>query len=251
MGRDRIYPHGKNSTVEPFGNAEYDSTQVPTMEEETSESSHAPVEVVEELSPEEETDRQRLELKVERAFHEAGCSLRELRNRRLYRNTHKTWEHYCQDRFGYTYRFANLKISAADVFDNLLSNYSQAKLGSNCSQILPTRESQCRELAKLDPEQQPEAWFEAIQRTPGAKMPSASTVKAVVLEKKGIVERLKEKNFPPPEFVAGDVIEINAAKSSPLCPFNRMWGVIEQVGSFSYTVRISIARDTQQCRGRR
>jgi len=27
-----------------------------------------------------------------------------------------------------------------------------------------------------------------------------------------------------------------------------MWGLIEQVGSFSYTVRISIARDTQQCK---
>lgn len=79
-------------------------------------------------------------------------------------------------------------------------------------------------------------------------MPSASTVKAVVLEKKGIVECLKEKNFPPSEFVAGDVIKIKAAKSSPLYPFNRMWEVIEHVGSFSYTVRISIAKDTQQCK---
>ena len=34
----------------------------------------------------------------------------------------------------------------------------------------------------------------------------------------------------------------------PLHPFNGMWGIIEHVGSFSYTVRISIAKDTQQCK---
>ena len=27
-----------------------------------------------------------------------------------------------------------------------------------------------------------------------------------------------------------------------------MWAIIEHVGSFSYTVRVSIARDTQQCK---
>ena len=103
----------------------------------------------------------------------------ELRARRLYRDTHKTWEQYCQSRFGYSYRFANLKISKAKVFENLVenlsqpdsgsncsqsdlgSNCSQVQMGSNCSQVLPTNESQCRELARLDPEQQPQAWLEA------------------------------------------------------------------------------------------
>jgi hypothetical protein len=48
--------------------------------------------------------------------------------------------------------------------------------------------------------------------------------------------------------VLGDVVEIKALKRSPLYPFNGMWGMIEHVGSFSYTVRISIARDTQHCK---
>jgi len=229
--------------------AESNPTEAPTMaEERTPEPKPVLVEVVEELSPEEEADRQRLELLVERAFYQAGSGLRELRERRLYRNTHKTWEEYCQDRFGYTYRFANLKIAAADVFDNLLNHFSKSDLGTNCSQkILPNWESQCRELAKLESEQQPEAWEEALQRTPGKKIPSASTVKAVVLEKKGIVERLKERNSSPSEFKLGDVVEIEAT-NPPLRPFVQMWGIIKQVGSFSYTVQISIARDTQQCK---
>ena len=33
----------------------------------------------------------------------------------------------------YSYRFANLKISSAKVFENLVKNISQADLGSDCS----------------------------------------------------------------------------------------------------------------------
>jgi len=46
----------------------------------------------------------------------------------------------------------------------------------------------------------------------------------------GIVERLKEKNPSPTEFVAGDVIEIKALKRSALHPFNGRWGIVEHVG---------------------
>jgi hypothetical protein len=56
------------------------------------------VEVRSELTEEEKADRHRLELKIERAFYEAGCALRELRERRLYRSTHRTFEEYCRDR---------------------------------------------------------------------------------------------------------------------------------------------------------
>ena len=64
----------------------------------------------------------------------------------------------------------------------------------------------------------------------------------------GIAEGVKEKNPTHPEFRAGAVVEIKALKRSPLHPFNGMWAIIEHVGSFSYTVRISIAKDTQQCK---
>jgi len=44
------------------------------------------VEVVQELT-DEEVDRHRLEMKVERAFFEAGKALAELQDRRLYRSS--------------------------------------------------------------------------------------------------------------------------------------------------------------------
>ena len=126
------------------------STRETTMpENETTDSSHTPVEVVEELSPEEEADRQRLELKVERAFYESGKALVELRSRRLYRSTHKSFEEYCQDRFGFQRAHSYRLIDAARVVDNLSLGCLQI------GDIIPNNESQCRPLGswiKQDPE---------------------------------------------------------------------------------------------------
>ncbi len=79
------------------------------------------VEVIElaHLSVEEERERLHLERKVERAFYEAGMALKELRDRRLYRSTHRTFEEYCRERFGYGRDAAYLKIVAAEVYENL------------------------------------------------------------------------------------------------------------------------------------
>ncbi len=102
-------------------------------------------------------------------------------------------------------------------------------------------------LIKLEPDEQRQVWQEAVEIA-GQKVPSARIVKNTVLRHLGIVERLKQKNPSPSEFTQGDVVEIKALKRSPLHPFNGMWGMIEHVGSFSYTVRVSIAKDVQQCK---
>ncbi len=111
-----------------------------------------------------------LERKVERAFFEAGKALMELRDRRLYRSTHKTFEEYCRDRFSYTYRHVNYLIAGCLIVDNIKmrtnssQNESQDEMGTNSSQILPTSEVQVRPLAKLEPQQQPEAWQQAVEQ---------------------------------------------------------------------------------------
>ena len=78
-----------------------------------------------ELTHEEARDRGNLERKVERAFYEAGKALQELRERRLYRNTHKTFESYCQERFGHSRQKANFLIAGAKAYDNLTTNCCQ------------------------------------------------------------------------------------------------------------------------------
>jgi len=254
--KPELHSDWEKSTTELDGNVQDNSTQAPTMaEQEPTGSSHAKVEVVEELSPEEATDRHRLELKVERAFFDAGLSLRELRDRRLYRSTHKSWEEYCQGRFGFTRHAANFKIAASGVFENLVTksyhldgvDEADEEMVTKSYQILPNKETQVRPLAKLDPEEQRQIWKQAVEASSG-RVPTERVVKDAVLRHQGIVERLKQKNPSPPEFTLGDVVEIKALKRSPLHPFNSMWGTIEHVGSFSYTVRVSIAKDVQQCK---
>ncbi len=237
--KKRLRPVAEAQVPQRQPNDKDRSTQEPTMaEDETPELKSTPAEVVEELSPEEEADRQRLEERVERAFYESGLALKELRDRRLYRNTHKSFEQYCQDKFGYERRYPYYLIDAVDVVDNLRTISAQ---------ILPNKETQVRPLIKLKQDEQCQIWQAAVEQA-GGKVPLARIVKDAVLRHKGIVERLKEKHPSPPEFAQGDVVEIKSLRRSPLHLFNGMWGTIEHVGSFSYTVRVSIAKDVQQCK---
>ena len=138
-----------------------------------------------ELTENEERDRHRLELRVEQAFYQAGAALQELRDRRLYRSTHHTFEQYCQDRFGYHRRHSYQLIDAAVVFENLCAIGAQKNSDTSGARILPTSERQCRPLTRLEPAQQVVAWQQAVESA-GGKAPSGRAVK-------GIVERLKEK----------------------------------------------------------
>ena len=114
-------------------------------------------------------------------------------------------------------------------------------------QILPTNERQVRPLTNLKPNEQRQVWQEAVVAA-GGKVPSGRLVKDAVLRHLGIVDDLNQKHPSPPELAPGDVVEIKALKRSPLHPFNGMWAIVDHVGSFSYTVQISIARDKQQCK---
>jgi hypothetical protein len=66
----------------------------------------------------------------------------------LYRESHATFEEYCRERWGWSRRYVNYQIQAAEVVKNL----------GTIVPTLPTTESQARELAGFEPEQQREAW---------------------------------------------------------------------------------------------
>ncbi|MBN3908089.1 MAG: hypothetical protein HWQ35_16495 [Nostoc sp. NMS1] len=124
-----------------------------------------------ELTQEEQSDRLHLERRVERAFFEAGKALMELRDRRLYRSTHKTFEDYCRDRFGHSRQQSNYLIAAAGVYENLTTigcqNVANENLTTNGSQILPTSERQFRPMTKLEPQEQQEVWLTAVELAGG------------------------------------------------------------------------------------
>lgn len=169
------------------------------------------VEVVEfeELSEDEQQDRLVLERKVERAFYEAGKALMELRDRRLYRSSHKTFEEYCRDRFGYSRRQPYYLIEASVVIDNLTSECEPLV------HILPTSERQVRPLTKLEADQQRYCWQQAVEET-GGKVPSGRVVK-------DIVERIMERTPVPNPYRKGEVCQIIVKDNPELRGKGRCW----------------------------
>ncbi|MGB7416086.1 MAG: hypothetical protein WA902_17920 [Thermosynechococcaceae cyanobacterium] len=71
------------------------------------------------LSASEIEERNELENTVQQAFFLAGQSLKVLRDRKLYRETHATFESYVRDRFDFTKRKAYYLIDASKVVENL------------------------------------------------------------------------------------------------------------------------------------
>jgi hypothetical protein len=194
---------------------------------------------VEELSETEERDRLHLERRVERAFFEAGRALAELRDRRLYRSTHSTFEEYCKDRFGFERRHPYRLIEAAGVVDNLIKmcpDWTQneieddpATVHSDQRQILPTSEGQVRPMTKLEPEQQQEAWVKAVEQA-GGKVPPARIVK-------NVVQQIMERTQVPNTYQLGEVCQILAKDNPELRGKGGCWCIVSHVGEFSCTVK--------------
>ncbi|OWY66009.1 hypothetical protein B7486_39050 [cyanobacterium TDX16] len=158
------------------------------------------VESLEQLTPDEQRDRHQLELGVEQAFYQAGSALAQIRDRRLYRSTHKTFDAYCQDRFNFTRRYSDYLIAATSVVENLQQMrtiHSQNQLDESLrtvhSQTLPTRLEQIKPLASLKPDEQRQVWDRAVA-TANGQVPSGRIVKE-------IIEQLKEK---PPAIAQDD-----------------------------------------------
>ncbi|MEA5595697.1 hypothetical protein [Rivularia sp. UHCC 0363] len=192
----------------------------------------AEIVAAQELSLDEERDRYHLERKVERAFYEAGKALQELRNRRLYRSTHGTFEEYCRDRFGHSRQKSNYLIAAAGVYDNLTTNGCQNPpiddLTTNSSQILPTNERQVRSLTQLEPEQQREVWQQAVE-TAGGKVPSGRIVK-------NIVQQIMERTKVPNPYRVGEVCQFIPKDNPELRGKGNCWCIVTEVKDFSCVV---------------
>ncbi|NJL04998.1 MAG: hypothetical protein HC911_08855 [Chloroflexaceae bacterium] len=127
-----------------------------------------------ELSFDEQDELRRCELIIERGlktFFEVGAALARVRELRLYRTTHATFEAYCQDRWDFSKTYANNLIAATSVRENLTTIVVKH---------LPANEAQARPLTRLhDPEQQREVWQQALATAPEGRI-TAAHVEAVV-----------------------------------------------------------------------
>lgn len=102
-------------------------------------------------------------------FVEVGQALMEIRDSRLYRVEYKTFEAYCQEKWGMSRRVAYFQIDASEAAKNV----------NRGSQIVPKNERQARPLTKLPREKQPEAWAKAVEIADG-EQPTARQVEQAV-----------------------------------------------------------------------
>ena len=104
-------------------------------------------------------------------FVEAGDAFRLIRDQRLYKDSHSSFDTYCQERWGYTHRRVNQICQGAAAWHELEA--------SERINILPTSERQVRELSQIEPEQRIEAWADAVESS-AAGQPTVSEVQQAV-----------------------------------------------------------------------
>ena len=110
------------------------------------------------LTEDERRQLTELETKIDRnlkSFLTAGMALLEIKEKKLYRETHDTFGAYCRDRWDIGATHARRTILAAQVVNNLRIEPT--------SSILPANERQARPLTRLSPNEQRKAWQEAVK----------------------------------------------------------------------------------------
>jgi hypothetical protein len=114
------------------------------------------------------------ELRIERGlktFIDVGQALADIRDNRLYKGTHGTFEDYCRDRWKMSDGRARQFMIAAET----ATNVAVAGLPA------PTNEGQARALAAVPEPERAEVWRETVTRTNGK--PTAAAVRAVQNER--------------------------------------------------------------------
>jgi hypothetical protein len=105
-------------------------------------------------------------------FFEVGNALLRLRESRLYRATHPTFEQYCHERWNIGRSYASRVIAAAERIKLLPNDTSLPK---------PANEFQVRPFLKLPPKEFPAGWKRAIKNAKGGRI-TPGVVQAVVQE---------------------------------------------------------------------
>jgi hypothetical protein len=137
-------------------------------------------------------------------FLEVGCALKTIQIGRLYRETHATFEQYCEEKFDIGRQHAYRLIDATDVVKDLSPTGDTLSTKHGIQRVaLPATESQARALVKIkDPEKRREAWGEVIKAAPldesGEVKITAKLIEEQVAKVLGVEAKPKAISKPQP-----------------------------------------------------
>lgn len=128
-------------------------------------------------------------------FLEVGMALAEIRDRQLYRESHRTFKEFIRAEFGLAERHAQRLMVASKIAEDLLPPESTTRpigrVPDNAGPVLPQTESQVRALADVPEDQRREAWETAVASANG-QQPTAEQVQEAADEvQAAIPERLQ------------------------------------------------------------
>ncbi len=110
-------------------------------------------------------------------FYDVGGALMEIREGRLYRQTHRSFEAYTKERWGMGKSRAHQLIEAASTVAAISGPVVEGE-PSTMVDTLPTNERQVRALSGLPDQAKREVWAEAVHAAPDSK-PTARLVKEI------------------------------------------------------------------------
>lgn len=129
------------------------------------------------LAPAEQTELERHEATIRAGKHvwiQVGTALAAIRDGRLYRATHKTFEAYCQEVHDFTHQRADQLVIAAATYTAMADDKHV------CQDLLPENPLQAVALAKAPAAERAEVLREAAERTGGL---TAKNIESVIIER--------------------------------------------------------------------
>jgi hypothetical protein len=105
-------------------------------------------------------------------FIDVGRALLQIRDKRLYRGAHASFEAYCKERWDFDQSYGHRMANSAKVVEVL----EHSPIGKS---HLPTCEAQVRPLTALEPSEVPDVWREVVDRA-GKERITAKLVDEVV-----------------------------------------------------------------------
>ena len=167
----------------------------------------------EELSVIEQDELQRLEAVIAKGletFFEVGCALLDIREKRLYRQSHPTFADYCRGRWNLSASYSHRLIDSVEIVNDL----RKSPIGE--FQTLPQTENVVRPLVNLSPEERQTVWAEACQEANGH--PTAQQVEQTVNKVVPPERRQKRKRKSAAEKIAERIGGMRIAYDGSLVP---------------------------------
>lgn len=134
-----------------------------------------------------------------KTFVEVGTALATVRNSRLYRATHSTFEGYCTDRWQLERSAAYRLIEASGVV---------SAIADTGAETLPSNVGQTRELAKAPAAERTQLWSRTVVETNGN--PTAAAVRAI-RERTTLVDRATGEIVEPEPDLAATIAAADEA----------------------------------------